>query len=292
MRKILSFILLSIVYTSAFKCTDALQYVIYTKYNLNHNYVLVQENKLDLIGTDTSSYQITEYKWTGTTKNNKLDFVYITKIIDDNERIKNPYTDKYNADNEGSGATYTENDSMGHVEIFAQGNPYFSSYIDFSGDILVTTRLRFTDDRTFIQKSFLKNDTIFYQEVRFYGASKDTVIKPDTSFFLYANDSKDEGLCREYKYYSDSLQFILQKDSDRHVRQNGDSVIITDIYHNDEDQYIKKENIFLPVKKVFPEGTTSLPKNWKKPQHKTKKDKHFDLKGRFITKQIPYRVIF
>ncbi|SHK71140.1 hypothetical protein [Fibrobacter sp. UWB12] len=304
MKKILSIILLTITFSFAIKCTDALLKIAPAIYYLNHNYIIVQENYLDIFREDTS-YREVYIHWDGTISNHKFDWYENTRFILRSQKEDPPYSLKTNALDEGESINYTENNSAGHLvynrfntledKIAKKPSPYFSSDIAFTGDTLILARHRLTDDKTFISKLILKNDSLFYLTMSFYGASQDTVVEQETSDFIYTNNSENEGRCIEFKYNKDSLKFVLNNDPEiLHIKtftQHGDSIIFAKEYPSDFNS--KTEYVFLPIEKVLEKGGTIAIKKKNFSQFPTaRKNHYYDLKGRTYSKQIPYRVFF
>lgn len=304
MKKILFIVLLTITFSFAIKCTDAFYKTSPAMNYLNHNYILVQRNYLNIFQKDTN-YREVYFHWKGTISNHKLDWYENTRYILDSQKEDPPYSQKANALDDGEDISYTEDNFSGHLihnsfntkedKDAKKTSPYYSSDIDFAGDTIIQKMHRLTDDRMFIKKMFIKNDTLFYWENRFYGASKDSVIRPDTTRMFYINDSQNEGLCLEYKYNKDSLKFVLNVDVDiekiKTFTQHGDSIIYSETrpanYNSRTDQ------VFLPIEMVLEKGaTTAIKKKNILPPPTARKNHYYDLKGRTYLKQIPYRVFF
>lgn len=304
MKKFLFIIGIAITFSFAIKCTDAFYKTSPAMNYLNHNYILVQRNYLDIFQKDTN-YREVYFHWKGTISNHKLDWYENTRYILDSQKEDPPYSQKANAMDDGEDISYTEDNFSGHLvhnsfntkedKDAKKTSPYYSSDIDFAGDTIIQKMHRLTDDRMFIKKIFLKNDTLFYWENRFYGASKDSVIRPDTTRMFYINDSENEGLCYEYIYKKDSLKFVLNVNTgvDRihSWTQHGDSLIYTQVLLSEYNS--KKEGVFLPIEMVLEKGsTTAIKKQNILQQPAARRNHYYDLKGRTHSKQIPYRVFF
>lgn len=304
MKKFLFIIGIAITFSFAIKCTDAFYKTSPAMNYLNHNYILVQRNYLDIFQKDTN-YREVYFHWKGTISNHKLDWYENTRYILDSQKEDPPYSQKANAMDDGEDISYTEDNFSGHLvhnsfntkedKDAKKTSPYYSSDIDFAGDTIIQKMHRLTDDRMFIKKMFLKNDTLFYWENRFYGASKDSVIRPDTTRMFYINDSENEGLCYEYIYKKDSLKFVLNVNTgvDRihSWTQHGDSLIYTQVLLSEYNS--KKEGVFLPIEMVLEKGsTTAIKKQNILQQPAARRNHYYDLKGRTHSKQIPYRVFF
>lgn len=302
MKKILLFVLLSVVYSSAIKCTDALYKLSPAMNYLNHDYILVQRNYLHIFREDTT-YREVYFHWDGTTTNHKLDWYENTRYILESKIEDPPYSQKGKALDDGEDINYSENNSAGHLVYNAFNTqedkdakkpaPYYSSDIAFTGDTLIQVQHRLTDDKTFIKKFFQKNDSLFFWSTSFYGASQDTISRLDSSAFIYTNDSENEGICIEYKYNKDSLKFVLNIDPDieetKTFIQHGDSIIYTVTYSSGS----QNGYVYLPIEMVLEKGpTTAIKKKNILPQTTARKHRYYDLKGRINLKQIPYRVLF
>lgn len=304
MKKILLFILLSVVYSSAIKCTDALYKLSPAMNYLNHDYILVQRNYLHIFQKDTN-YREVYFHWKGTISNHKLDWYENTRYILDSKKEDPPYSQKASALEDGEDINYAEDISAGHLvynrfttqedKDTKKTSPYYSSDIAFTKDTTIQVQHLLTEDKTYIRSFFLRNDTLFYLVKTFYGASQDTVVKLDSSKFIYTNNSENEGLCNEYKYNKDSLKFVLNVDVGiekiKAFTQHGDSIIYSETLPSEYNS--RNDYVFLPIEMVLEKGaTTAIKKTNILPQTTARKHRYYDLKGRINLNQIPYRVLF
>lgn len=304
MKKILFIVLLTITFSFAIKCTDALYKTTPAMNYLNHKYILVQTNYLRIFQKDTT-YREVYYHWKGTISNHKFDWYENTRFILESKKEDPPYSQKANALDDGEDINYAEDNSAGHLVYnrfttkedrdSKKPSPYYSSDIAFTKDTIIQVQHLLTLDKTYIRSFSLRNDTLFYLVKTFYGASQDTVVELDSSNYIYTNDSQNEGLCLEYKYNKDSLKFVLNVDVDiekiKTFTQHGDSIIYSETspanYNSRTDQ------VFLPIEMVLEKGaTTAIKKKNILPPPTARKNHYYDLKGRTYLKQIPYRVFF
>jgi hypothetical protein len=283
MKNTLFIILLTITYSFSLKCTDLTYKIIPALQHLNHEYVLTKNTITTELKKDSIGYLEEIYKWTGSSKNQKLESLTETYITRNNLADSIIYSNEYKYND----IYYTENDSTG---IFTYGD---SGRIIFGKDTSII-KVHFIDIQNVAQgdlkitgimtsKLYLLNDTLHTKNLFHY----DSLRKPDSASYITINDPNDELSCISYKYDKDSLKYILDPESNTYsIVQHADTIIQT-TYSN---QIIK--NFFVSTSVVFQNENTSIRIKQRKQNSKEIKNKYYDLKGRLYTKQIPYRVFF
>ena len=304
MKKFLAIVFLAISFSFAIKCSDALYIIVPAINFLNRDYILVQRNFHDIFKKDTS-YREVYFHWKGTTTDHKLEWLDNTRFIYESKIENPPYSQKGKAPEFGVDINYAENNSAGHLEYNKSKNqeekdaertsPYKSSDITVIGDTIFQVQYYWWYNETYIEKLYLKNDSLFFLRTAFFKDSQGSIFGLDSSAVIYTNDSENEELCVEYVYDEDSLKFILNTDPDiikiKSVTQHGDSIIYSETNPNSYNS--KKDYVFLPVEKVLEKGSiTAIKKKGVLPRPTARKNRYYDLKGRTYSNQIPYRVFF
>lgn len=95
MKNTLFIILLTITYSFSLKCTDLTYKIIPALQHLNHEYVLTKNTITTELKKDSIGYLEEIYKWTGSSKNQKLESLTETYITRNNLADSIIYSNEY-----------------------------------------------------------------------------------------------------------------------------------------------------------------------------------------------------
>ena len=253
----------------------------------NHLYTIVKQTDYransDRVYTNDTSY----FYWNGSANEQVTDSVV-------NIDVRRPENNSTISKANGTYAQYLENGSQGNMVSYSKKKKYEEGTIDYSGDTLVISHVLYGDYKRAhltTMKMHISNDTLHYYQDSYIGYP-DTVDDQDTSRYFLIDNPEKENHCLLYYYNSDKNEWV-KSSSDISYAFKGDTLIFSRRSLDIDDIYEDKVNYLVLNSVLFDKHTTKSGFHRIKPYSTlSNKEKYHDVKGRFHSKTIPYRVLF
>ena len=253
----------------------------------NHLYTIVKQTDYransDRVYTNDTSY----FYWNGSANEQVTDSVV-------NIDVRRPENNSTISKANGTYAQYQENGSQGNMVSYSKKKKYEEGTIDYSGDTLVISHVLYGDYKRAhltTMKMHISNDTLHYYQDSYIGYP-DTVDDQDTSRYFLIDNPEKENHCLLYYYNSDKNEWV-KSSSDISYAFKGDTLIFSRRSLDIDDIYEDKVNYLVLNSVLFDKHTTKSGFHRIKPYSTlSNKEKYHDVKGRFHSKTIPYRVLF
>ncbi|MBO7513418.1 MAG: hypothetical protein J6T54_10735 [Fibrobacter sp.] len=252
----------------------------------NYVYTVVKQIDYSVSGDRVITDQTSYFYWNGSTNEQVTDSV----VNIDARRPENSTTFSKAA---GTYALYKKDGSQGTLVSYSKGKKYEEGTIDYSGDTLVMQHVLYGDSKQallYTIKMHISNDTLhFYHDS--YTGYPDTIAYADTSRSFLIDNPEKENHCLQYYYSSDKNEWI-KSTSDLSYEFKGDTLIYSNRTFNDSVSYVD-DILYLVLNSVlFNQNPTKIRRNERKSYSTLpNKEKYRDVKGRFYSKAIPYRVL-
>lgn len=252
----------------------------------NHVYTVVKQIDYSVSGDRVITDQTSYFYWNGFANEQVTDSV----VNIDARRPENNTTFSKVA---GTYAQYKEDGFQGTLVSYSEGKKYEEGTIDYSGDTLVMQHVLYGDSKQallYTIKLYISNDTLHYYH-DYYTGYPDTIAYADTSRSFMIDNPEKENHCLLYYYSSDKNEWI-KSTSDISYEFKGDTLIYGQRIFDGDESYEDAINYLVLNTVLFDQNPTKIRRNERKSYSTLpNKVKYRDVKGRFYSKAIPYRVL-